>query len=208
MNTFFPDCWPSLNLFKGFRPLVRIPYVCFAFTPTAVFGGWQFGPSWTLTARFHEVFSLFGIATAVLAHTFSFITSQCLSESVRGVSWDLMWQNLFLVIVHSAIRRNQMFLNSIILRVLVELNCATDAHSVLINNRMKNSYTQNENLVLDSWLVSFHSDDNWKWIYHLPCVHQTTAPHQNQRGYRFTCSGRFLCWYERCPFIVTLRCYW
>ena len=48
-------------------------------------------------------FSLFGIATAVFAPTFSFITSQCLSESARGVSWDLMWQNLFLVIVHSAI---------------------------------------------------------------------------------------------------------
>ena len=44
------------NLFEGFRPLVKIPHICIAFTPTAVFGGYHFGPSWTLTARFHQVF--------------------------------------------------------------------------------------------------------------------------------------------------------
>ena len=45
-----------LNLFEGFRPLVRIPHVCFAFNSTALFGGYHFRPSWTLTARFHKVF--------------------------------------------------------------------------------------------------------------------------------------------------------
>ena len=32
--------------------------------------------------------------------------------------------------------------------------------------------TKNENLVLDSWLVSFHSNDSWKWIYYLLCLQQ------------------------------------
>ena len=41
------------------------------------------------------------------------------------------------------------------------------------------------------WLVSFHSDDQWKWIYHLSCLQHTTAPHQNQRVCRFTCNGGF-----------------
>ena len=53
MNTFFPDCSTFL---RDFGPLIRIPHVCFALFPTAVFGGYHFGPSWTLTARFHQVF--------------------------------------------------------------------------------------------------------------------------------------------------------
>ena len=36
-------------------------------------------------------------------------------------------------------------------------------------------------MVLDPWLVSFNSDDNWKWIHYLPCVQKTTTPHQHQR---------------------------
>lgn len=76
--------------------------------------------------------------------------------------------------------------------------------SFLLNLILKN---KDGNLVLDSLLAPFHSDDNWKWIYHIPCVHQTTAPHQNKRVCRFTCSGRFLCWDERCSFLVHLRCY-
>ena len=41
-----------------------------------------------------------------LAHTFTLFWSQCLSESVRGVSWDLTLTNLFLVIVRFAIERS------------------------------------------------------------------------------------------------------
>ena len=41
-------------------------------------------------------------------------------------------------------------------------------------------------MILDSWLDSFQSDDNWEWIYYFPCEQQTTAPHQNQRVYRFS----------------------
>ena len=37
------------------------------------------------------------------AHTFALFWSQCLSDSVRGVSWDLTLTNLFLVIVRFAI---------------------------------------------------------------------------------------------------------
>ena len=37
------------------------------------------------------------------AHTFALVWSQCLSDYVRGVSWDLMLTNLFLVIVRFAI---------------------------------------------------------------------------------------------------------
>ena len=37
------------------------------------------------------------------AHTFALFWSQCLSVSVRGVSWDLTLTNLFLVIVRFAI---------------------------------------------------------------------------------------------------------
>ena len=39
------------------------------------------------------------------AHTFALFWSQCLSDSVRGVSWDLTLTNLFLVIVRFAIAR-------------------------------------------------------------------------------------------------------
>ena len=39
------------------------------------------------------------------AHTFALVLSQCLSDSVRGVSWDLTPTNLFLVIVRFAIVR-------------------------------------------------------------------------------------------------------
>ena len=38
------------------------------------------------------------------AHTFALFWSQCLSDSVRGVSWDLTLTNLFLVIVRFAIK--------------------------------------------------------------------------------------------------------
>ena len=41
----------------------------------------------------------FRITTAAPAHTFALFWSQCLSDSVRGVSWDLTLTNLFLVIV-------------------------------------------------------------------------------------------------------------
>ena len=41
------------------------------------------------------------------AHIFALFWSQCLSGSVRGVSWDLTLTNLFLVIVRSAIRRTR-----------------------------------------------------------------------------------------------------
>ena len=37
------------------------------------------------------------------AHTFALFWLQCLSDSVRGVSWDLTLTNLFLVIVSFAI---------------------------------------------------------------------------------------------------------
>ena len=40
-------------------------------------------------------------------------------------------------------------------------------------------------MVLDSWLDSFHSDNNWKWIYCLSCEQQTTAPYQNQFNLSF-----------------------
>ena len=59
-------------------------------------------------------------------------------------------------------------------------------------------------MVLDSWLVSLHSDHKWKWIYYLPCLQQTAAPNQNQRVHRFSCNGGFLCWIEHCTFIVLL----
>ena len=78
---------------------------------------------------------------------------------------------------------------------------------VLINNWPEQCSIIDGNVVLDSWLVPFHSDDNWKWIHHFPCVLQTTAPHQNQRVCRFTCSGRFRCWDERYPVLVHLWCY-
>ena len=45
----------------------------------------------------------FGITTAAPAHTFALFWSQCLSDSVRGVSWYLTLTNLFLVIVRFAI---------------------------------------------------------------------------------------------------------
>ena len=38
------------------------------------------------------------------AHTFALFWSQCLSDSVRGVSWGLTLTNLFLVIVRFAIK--------------------------------------------------------------------------------------------------------
>ena len=37
------------------------------------------------------------------AHAFALFWSQCLSDSARGVSWDLTLTNLFLVIVRFAI---------------------------------------------------------------------------------------------------------
>ena len=37
------------------------------------------------------------------AHTLALFWSRCLSDSVRGVSWDLTLSNLFLVIVRLAI---------------------------------------------------------------------------------------------------------
>ena len=52
---------------------------------------------------------------------------------------------------------------------------------------------ENGNLVLDSWLVSFHLNDCWKWIYYLSCLQQTVASHQNQRVCGFTGSGGLLC---------------
>ena len=38
------------------------------------------------------------------AHTFALFWSRCLSDSVRGVSWDFTLTNLFLVIVRFAIQ--------------------------------------------------------------------------------------------------------
>ena len=78
--------------------------------------------------------------------------------------------------------------------------------SVVITDSVATNKTivwqKNENLVLGSWLVSFHSDNSWKWIYHLPCLQQTTASHQNQRVRCFTRSGGFRSWDERCAFAV------
>ena len=43
-----------------------------------------------------------------------------------------------------------------------------------------------------SWLGSFRSDDNWKWLHYLPCWPQSTSPHQNQRVHSFACCADFL----------------
>ena len=59
-------------------------------------------------------------------------------------------------------------------------------------------------MVLDSWLNSVHSDDNWKWIHCASGELSTTASHQNQRPHRFTFSGGFPCWGVRCSFTVLL----
>ena len=59
-------------------------------------------------------------------------------------------------------------------------------------------------MVLDSWLNSVHSDDNWKWIHCASGELSTTASHQNQRPHRFTFSGGFLCRGVRCSFTVHL----
>ena len=42
------------------------------------------------------------------AHTFAMFWSQCLSDSVQGVSWDLTLTSLFLVIVRFAIDTERM----------------------------------------------------------------------------------------------------
>ena len=42
------------------------------------------------------------------AHTFALFWSQCLSDSVPGVSWDLTLTSLFLVIVRFAIDTERM----------------------------------------------------------------------------------------------------
>ena len=61
---------------------------------------------------------------------------------------------------------------------------------------------KNGNLVLDSWLVSFYPDNNWKWMYNLPYLQQAAASHQNQHFYRFTGSGRFRCGNDHCFYKV------
>ena len=63
---------------------------------------------------------------------------------------------------------------------------------------------KHEKMVLDSGLVSVHFDNNWKWIYYLPCLQQTTASHPNQRVCCFTRSGGCLCWDERRSVAVLL----
>ena len=65
---------------------------------------------------------------------------------------------------------------------------------------LKNGY-----LVLDSWPVSCDCDRNWKWIYHFPCLQNSAASDQNQRIFRFTCCGKFLCWAECCSLTFCLR---
>ena len=55
---------------------------------------------------------------------------------------------------------------------------------------------QNGNVVLDSWLVSFHPVHDWKWLYYFPCLQKVAASKQNQRVCRFSRSGRLLCWLE------------
>ena len=60
---------------------------------------------------------------------------------------------------------------------------------------------------MDSRLGSFISGYHWKWIYNLPCLLQTKSPNQNQRVYRFTCRGGFLCRFECYSFSVFMRLY-
>ena len=65
--------------------------------------------------------------------------------------------------------------------------------------------SENGNLVLDSWLVSFHPNNNWKCICCLLRLQQTTASHQNQRVCYFTGIGGLLCRDERCSTNVLLN---
>lgn len=43
--------------------------------------------------------------------------------------------------------------------------------------------------VLDSWLVSFHPDDGFKWIRDLHCFQKTSASNESQRLHCFIYFG-------------------
>ena len=50
----------------------------------------------------------------------------------------------------------------------------------------------------------FNYNHDWKWVYYLPCLQQTTSTNQNQRIYRISWSSRLLCWNERGSFAFFL----